>query len=108
MSAKKSWVPSSRNCVLKKVLKLHSSQQGTGAALRFVRRLREDEKRMLKLGMDHPRRRSNVDLFSENWEKYLTSFVKLSPGLAAIEVDAGLGKGKTRLVYHRCHQGSRV
>ena len=70
-----------------------------------MRRLREDEKRMLKLGMDHPRRRSNVDLFSE---KHLTSFVKLSPGLAAIEVDAGLGKGKTRLVYHRCHQGSRV
>ncbi len=49
---------------------------------------------MLKQGMDDPRRWSNVDIFSENWERDLTSFVQLSPGGSTIEVDVGLGKGR--------------
>ena len=73
---------------------IRSDQEGTGAAFRFVPPLEDKNGHMLKLGMDDPRRRSNVDIFSENWEKDLTSFVQLSPGWSTIEVDVGLGKGR--------------
>ncbi len=78
---------------------IRSDQESTSAAFRVAPSLPDDKTAMihiLKLGMDNPRRRSDVDIFSENcdWERDLTSFVQLSPGHSTIEVDAGLGKGR--------------
>jgi len=76
---------------------IRSDQEKTGAAFRVAPSLPDDEAamiHMLKLGMDNPRRHSNIDIFSENWKRDLTSFVQLSPGHSTIEVDAGLGKGR--------------
>ena len=77
---------------------IRSDQEPEGAAFRVAPPIHDDNgvvrlNQMLKLGMDSPHRRSNVDLFSENWRRDLTSFVQLSPGSSTIEVDVGLGKG---------------
>src|SRR6266571_8291401 len=56
---------------------IRSDQKGTGAAFRVAHPLRDENGmiHMLKQGMDDPHQWSNVDIFSENWERDLTSFV---------------------------------
>ena len=50
---------------------------------------------MLKLAMTHPRRRSDVNIFSEEWNRDLLYFVRLSSGdESTVEADIGLGKGR--------------
>ena len=51
--------------------------------------------KMFKLAMNDPRRRSNVNIFSEKWNRDLLPFVHLSSGgESTVEVDIGLGKGR--------------
>ena len=76
------------------------SRSGGGAAFRVAPPVKDENRLdrlddMLKLAMTHPRRRSDVNIFSEEWNRDLLSFVHLaSGGGSTVEADIGLGKGR--------------
>ena len=76
--------------------------------LRYISAQEDDDAlyHMIKLGMDHPRRRSKIDFDSENWEADTTSFVQLAGCRSfelGMEMDVnvfGLGRQTNGLFTH--------